>query len=223
MKIRFSVLCFFLIVVHQTAIGQSDDFGIWYGINATHPVSKKLDIIGTAMVRTIKNASKIEEAYLDGGISFNLNNYLSFAGSYRITRFLELDSDYHIRHKWFFDVRNNLPLGKVLISTRFRFQIQKKTYFKTDEDKLPGYYGRIRLKAAYKFNDFPLSPYLYIETFSTLFDNSDLIIYKVRYSGGLEYKIAKKHSVTTEYLFERSFLPGLSDKNIISVSYYLKF
>jgi hypothetical protein len=223
MKVRQLYFCIIIILFSQLVYSQSDDFGIWYGFNVDHSLSKKLELNALANIRTFDNASKIEEAFLEGGVSYKFNKYLSTAGSYRITENLEDDSEYHIRHKWFADVKGTLPLENFSFSARFMFQVQTKTFYENEADKIPDYHGRIKLKALYKIPEFPVNPYLSIESFFVLFENSERLIDKNRFTLGFEYKIAKKHAVEAEYIFERDFLPHISDIHIVAISYNLKF
>jgi long-subunit fatty acid transport protein len=222
-KGRIILLTLLVYLITRPVYGQNNDFGIWYGINIEHPVNKKLEVDVSAMLRTFNNCSKTEQAFLEGGISYKLNKYLSLGGAYRLTENLEDNNEFHIRHKWFADAKGTLPLEKFSFSARFRFQIQKKTYFKNDADKIPDYHSRIKLKGLYKSPKFPLNPYVCVEMFSPLFKNSDRLIDKNRFSAGFEYKISKKHSLEVEYIFQRDFLPHISDINILSISYNFKF
>src|SRR5450631_1539394 len=113
-RFRYSfILMLFLPLV---AFSQEKDFGIWYGISAEHKLSKKLEIDLASNIRTFENATKIEEAFIEGGASFNLNKYLSFAGSYRLTKSLENNNSYYLRHKYFIDLKGTLPVGDFTVS-----------------------------------------------------------------------------------------------------------
>ena len=68
-----------------SAFPQKDDFGIWYNINAEHKISKKIELDLDACLRTFKDASRIEEAFLEAGIAYKLNKYFSAGASYRFT------------------------------------------------------------------------------------------------------------------------------------------
>jgi hypothetical protein len=222
MKFKNFFIFIFIFICPQLSYSQSDDFGIWYGVNAEYSLNKKLDISISTMIRTFNNASKIEQGFLEGGVSYKFNKYLSAAGSYRISDNLEDDSEFHIRHKWFADVKGALPLKNFSFSARIRFQVQAKTYFKNEADRIPGYTGRIKVKAIYKIPDFPVNPYLSIEYFCPMFENADRLNGKSRYALGFDYKISKKHSVSAEYIFQRDYLPHISDINIIALSYNFK-
>jgi hypothetical protein len=213
------VLSLFTVVIYS----QEKDFGIWYGVTVKHEIAKKLDIEISAVVRTFESAKKIEQEFLEGGLDYTFNNYLSAAGSYRLTNNYEDDLKYHLQHKLFLDLKGSLKIADLSLTGRFRFQARYKTYFEDVDDKIPDYTARIRLKATYKTFSFPIDPYIYAETFLPLNDNTDRVIGKNRFGAGLEFSIGKRHSVEAEYLFQRDFLPNLLDENIISVNYSFKF
>ena len=214
-----------LIVIFSLSVavfGQDKDFGIWYGVSAEHKLSKKLEIDLSSDIRTFNKASKIEEAFLEGGISYNITKHLAIAGSYRLTDKIENNNSYYYQHKIFLDLKGNVPFGKFSFSGRLRFQTRTKTYIQEDKDKHPDYTGRIKIKAVYKTPVFPVNPYLYIESFCPMFSGKTFMIEKNRFAGGLQFSIAKHHSAEIEYIFQRDYLPHLSDINIISVNYIVK-
>jgi len=88
-----------------------------------------------------------------------------------------------------------------------------------ENDTHPDYTGRIKLKAVYKTPVFPLDPYIYVETFRPMFSDLSGTVGKNRFAAGVNLKIAKRHLVEAEYIFQ----PHISDINIISVNYNIKF
>ena len=212
----------FLIILPLVAYSQEKDFGIWYGVSAEHKLSGKLIIDLSADIRTFNNASKIEEAFLEGGVTYSINKYASIAGSYRLTDNIENNNSYYFQHKFFLDLKGNLPLGDFSFSGRLRFQTRTKTYFKDESEDHPDYTGRIKLKVVYKTPTFPVNPYLYYESFSPMFSDKTKTIEKERLGAGLDFSIAKHHSASIEYIFQRDFLPHLSDINVISITYNIK-
>lgn len=223
MKNKLLVICLLFLFISNLSHCQGDDFGIWYGINTEYSLSKKFDIKVSALTRTFNNASKIEQAYLEGGGSFKLNKYVSFAGAYRFTENIEDDSKYHPRHKWLADIKGDGDLGSFNFSGRFRFQKQTKTYFDNHKDEIPDYYGRIKFKTTFKTPSFPINPSISFETFCRMFEITKKRFDKHRFSVGMEYKIKKKQSIDVLYMFQRDYLPHLADMHIISVEYNLKF
>lgn len=216
-------MSFFVLSICKSGYSQNHDFGIWYGINSELAINKKLELDVSAMIRTFNNASKIEQAFIEAGLSYKFSKYISIAGSYRLTNSIEDDDLYHLRHKFMSDVKGSLPFKDFVFSARLRLQTQSRTYYEPGDDKTPDFTARIRLKCLYNIPKFPLNPYFAFESFSPLFVNFDKIFGKERLSAGFEYKIVKKHSIELEYIFERDYIPRISDISIISVSYNVKF
>jgi hypothetical protein len=220
-KRRSLSLVLFLFVL--TAFSQEKDFGIWYGASAEFRVVNRLEAEIITCFRTFDKAAKLEEAFLEGEISYKFNDYLAAAASYRITENIEDDDAYHIRHKWFVDVKGTLPLGDFKISGRAMFQQRYKTYIEDENDELPSSHGRFRLKAQYNFSTLPVDPYIYTEVFCPLFKDSDRVIDKKRAGAGIELNITAHHSFEVEYLFQRDYFPDLIDEHILSFAYKFKF
>ncbi len=223
MKIKNYLVLLFFLTATGILYGQDSDFGLWYELNAEKSLSKKFDLGISGVVRTFDNGSKIDQGYLEAGASYNLNKHLGFAILYRIGNYLDDDDLYHIRHKWFGDIKGFMPLRRFHFSARIRLQIMERTYVENPNDSKAEYDGRFKLKGLYNIRKIPVDPYVSFETFSPLFRRSDNFIDKSRSTFGLEYKINKKNIVDAEYIYERDNSPHLSVMHIISLSYTLKF
>lgn len=216
----------FFILLPLMVFAQEKDFGVWYGISSEISLSKKVELDISAKLRTFEDASRIEESFLEGGITFNFSKYLAATGSYRVTNNLEDDDSYYFMHKFFIDLKGKLPLEKFTFTGSFRFQTRSKTYIEDVDDEDLDYSGKFKIKAIYKTPTFPLNPYVYSEVFLPLFSGDSETsgtVGKVRYSAGVDLKITKVHSVELEYIYQRDYHPHLTDMNIVSVNYNLSF
>ncbi|MFZ0280693.1 MAG: DUF2490 domain-containing protein [Bacteroidales bacterium] len=223
MRIKKAVFLFILIGSGLAGYSQKKDFGIWYGVAAEHKLADKLELDLSGVLRTFKDASKIEEFFLEAGLTYKFNDYFSAGASYRITENIEDDDAFHIRHKWFVDAKGTLPAGDLTVTARARFQQRYKTYFEDEEDKIPDSHVRTRLKVHYDIPNFKINPYLAAELFLPAFADVEKTVDKYRLSIGADYSFAKKHTVELEYIFQRDYLPKLSDINLISLQYNFKF
>jgi hypothetical protein len=222
MTTKKSLLLVLMLCTASISFSQ-DDFGLWFEFATEHKLANKLELDLSADLRTYENASKIGEAFLEAGITYKFNKYLSAGASYRYTEFREDDDLLHPRHKWFATVTGKLPLGNFDISGRFKFQQRYKTYYEDEEDKKPDEHIRIKLKTLYNIPSFPINPYISTEMFIPIFNESNREVDKLRFMAGVEYKISKKHSIEAEYMFERDFFPHIGDINVISLNYEIKF
>lgn len=223
MMIRKTGLFVLFLLVAATVFAQGDDFGIWYGVSAEHKISHRLDASISADVRTFNKASKIDEAFLEGGLNYSLSKVFSVAANYRLTKALEDNNSYYLRHKVLIDFKGSFPVGRFDLSARLRFQSMVKNYVQDENDDKPQYTARVRLKALYRTPSFPLNPYLGYESFSPVFSDKTRTIEKNRFTVGTDIKLAKKQSVSVEYIFQRDFLPHISDINVISLNYNIRF
>ncbi len=139
-----------------------------------------------AVLRTFKDASKIEEFFLEAGLTYKFNDYFSAGASYRITENIEDDDAFHIRHKWFVDAKGTLPAGDLTVTARTRFQQRYKTYFEDEEDKIPDSHVRTRLKVHYDIPNFKINPYLAAELFLPAFADVEKTVDKYRLSIGAD-------------------------------------
>ncbi len=223
MMIKRFFLIAFCLLLPVAIFSQVSDFGIWYSVNAEIKLIKKIELDLSPNIRTFRDGSRIEEAFLDAGITYKVIKNVSLSTFYRITENLEDDNSYHPRHKLFFDIKGSCSPGDLSLSGRLRYQRRYKTYIQDNEDKIPDSHARIKLKAQYDIPAFKFNPFISTELFFPLFKDVGMTINKKRFMAGFDYSFSKKHSFEAGYLFQRDYFPGLSDKHIISINYNLKF
>jgi hypothetical protein len=214
---------FLFILISGISYSQDDDFGLWFGVSAKHEILKKLDAEISGCLRTFNNSAQIEQSFIEGGVQYSYNKYISLSGSYRLVSSLEDDSKYYFRHKLFLDLKATLPSGNFSFSGRARIQRTTKTYIENEEDMISRYYGRLKLKAAYNIPSLPLKPYFYFEPFLPLSSDSGFEVSKYRLSAGAELQITGKTSLEAEYIYQRDYKPDISVAHIISINYKIKF
>lgn len=225
----FKKSAFFILFLGSVSVGysQKPDFGIWYNITAEHKLFKKFKVELSGSIRTIDNASKIREDFVEGQLSYKIIKPLTIGGGYRPEYRLDKDDTYHWRHVWFAEVKGTLPIGRLALQGRFRFEDRYKTYFLDRNDEVPVAHGRYKLRALYKTRKFPVNPYIEAEFFSPMFrkaiQNPESSISKKRYTCGLNYSFVKKQEVEVEYIYQVDYFPHLTKINLLSLNYIIKF
>jgi hypothetical protein len=223
MMIKKTLLLIPLLSLAVITFSQDNDFGLWFEFDARHELVQKLDLEFSGALRTINNSTQIQELFLEGGLQYNVNRYVSLSGSYRLTSGIEDDSEYYFRHKYFMDIKGTLPVRKFSFSLRAKIQSTTKTYIEDEEDLLSKYYFRLKFKGTYDLSAFPLKPYVYYESFIPVFSDTGYRVDRHRISAGAELRISRKSSVDLGYIFQRDYQPHLSDENIVSFNYKIKF
>ena len=222
MNKRLLLLLYFCLF-SAFALAQKDDFGIWYNVKAKTGLANKLDLGITGSIRTFNKASDINQAFIDWGLDYKLFKYLSTSVSYRIIFNREEDTHYYLRHKLYLELKTSLPVKNFTFSAGMRFQHTTRTYYANDEDKVSRYYGRLKFKAAYDSPVFFINPYITTAIYIPMFSGSGQVPGKMRYSAGLDIKISRKSNFEVEYIFQRDYIPDLSDISILSLGYAFKF
>ena len=90
-----AVLLLCLTLPAITVLSQEKDFGIWYEIEAEKKIVKNLELRLSTALRTFRDASKAEEYFIECGLNYKLNKYLSLAGYYRLIKNIEEDDKYY--------------------------------------------------------------------------------------------------------------------------------
>jgi len=222
MNKKVYILFLFLLIIPVSAHGQTKDFAIWLGADVQHKLTKKLDLEFSGNFRTFNKSSQIDQEFIEGGLKFNINKNNSVAGSYRFINTLEKDDIYHIRHKFFLDLKTSVPYRNLNFSARLRIQRSSRTYIKDPEDEIPKYQSRLKFKTDYDFASFPLDPYAYAEVFLPIEKNKGFEIAKSRISAGAKLTISRRSSIDFEYIYQKDKRPDLINTGILSINYSLK-
>jgi len=202
--------------------GQKSDFGLWYEVSAERELVKGLRIEAETSLRTDNNASRAESWYFEPGLRYKFNKYFAAGIYYRFIEQVENDDRFHPRHRWFVQMKGDLPVSRITFSARYRLQQQFKTYFSDPEDEIPVWSHRLRMELDYDVRSLPLTPYINAEIYNQVFAGNDIKFEKMRYMAGVEYTIAKRHTVGIEYVYQDSKVSKPAWVNAVSLNYAVK-
>ncbi len=223
MMIRRAVYIILCLLMPAVLYGQKTDYGIWYEVKADKKIWKDLRFDLEASVRTDQNAARVETIYLEPGLRYKVNDYLAAGVYYRFIEQLEKDDQFHVRHRWFLQVRGTAPsVYRFTIAARYRIQQQFKTYVEDPDDEVPGWYHRVRFELDYDIKGIPLKPYVNVEMHSQIFNPNEYTIDKWRSMIGVEYTLNKKHTFGLEYIYNDSRVTKPAYMNIVGVTYSVK-
>ncbi len=190
------------------------------------------------------NGFKMDSYILEGGLSYKLHKYLSFAGFYRFEE--EYKADYRrkldangekIKPKQYeyvyshnslnrlaFDIKSGFNINRIGI--QFRIRYTKGLYNNNDASEF-----RYRAKVDYDIKGSKILPYATVEFFhdkSIFSTDRDSIsggfksIDKIRYTGGFSYKINKNNDLTLFYRIQDNRIKD-ETINILGLGYSLDF
>lgn len=253
---------------------KASDFGVWTGLGATKKVgmfSFTLDG-GFRSQNNLKSVDRwnvgfgVEykpSAYFSVATSYDfLYNYKCESKEAKYDTWIEKDDDgneytekeykgynvkkpyWRCKNRWNFDLTGKLPIGRLTLSLRERYQFTRANSVKSLVDKyrvnsagdVPEYKKtdvklrsanndsrlRSRLMADYDIRHCPLSPYAYIEIANNLC--SGMQLEKTRVGVGTEIKINKQNKLDVGYVYQDSRDDDFSgSEHVIDISYKYKF
>lgn len=233
------------------AQAQSDDFGMWYSAGATKKLSKKWSVGAEGEFRTRNNTKTADRWTFGVSGTYKLTSWLKASAGYTFlynNNLEKLTYKYDRPNKWtpsYWGGRHRVTVGiagdvdwnRLNISLRERWQYtyrpeasDKKYNFLYTHDEVDGYVlepvssknqhiWRNRLMLKYNIAKSKFEPFANVETFV---GKSGLT--KVRYQGGVEYKIQKKHILSLTYRFQDVHDDDdESDIHMIGLGYEYKF
>src|SRR5512145_2961088 len=137
---RKIILIFSTLLISLNLTAQ-DKNGIWYEADASMKIIKKLKADVAGSVRTDENGSHLYSYWVQGGLKYKVNDYFSAGVYYRLIERIEDKDDpgLYSRHRFFVDLKGELPVSRFTLSARYRFQRQTRMYIENPEDEVPGY------------------------------------------------------------------------------------
>lgn len=233
----------------------SDDVCVFTSIAVEKKLSKRFDIGLEAEIRSRDNASQFDRISLSPTLDYKVMKHLKFTvggmyfynnnatknrfrsdGSLKWTR----QSYWQPRYRGYASVTGDVNLGRFNIALRERYQLTyrqkytaKRDYFMRDgkynytkndvRDSKTSQVLRSRLTVSYDISHSPLEPFVSVEVTN---DIDGFAIDKIRYTGGVDWKVNKKNTVGLEYMYQDMRADdGEDDANshIIALSYKYKF
>lgn len=223
-KAKQYILTILVLSMSLLATAQDQDFGTWWSIGGSHKLMKKTDIDVEGSLRTDNNSTHLKSTLLATGISYSLTKKISTSVNYRFN----LQDDYKkgsiLEHRFSGEIKGKLPLGYFDFSARGRYQYETLSTIRKESDKIPEEYLRVKLEASYDWPSSPLSPYISMEYFYPLTNERvNISIDKKRIQTGISFKKSKKASIDVGFLYQRGYLPSISEFFATTVSYKYDF
>lgn len=178
----------------------------------------------------------LDRSYTSAGISYKITDWLKAGVEYTaIGVHKELEVGYEVynyvdwRHRVSADLTGTVKIGRLKLSLRERVQGTHKTAEKNNfQQPQTEWVLRSRLKAAYKFRNVPLEPYVFLEPrllfngakwseegvtedfkSATFLGHKDVYFSRIRSAAGVEWKLNSRNSFDFYVLYDY-----LTDKEI---------
>ncbi len=207
MKAKFKIvlLLLFIQLFINALTAQNNDFEIWSGIGVKKKISDRISAVFTEEVRFNDNATSVDKFFSDIGILYKLTYKLKIGTYYRFIKTRELNANYHNQHRYYFDLIYTERKNRLKISNRLRFQSKYNNIYGDATGFVPSNYFRNKISAEYDIKNSKITPNLSVELYYKTTGKNKNQFNKVRFTGGLEYKLSKKSRVGVFYRIQNSF------------------
>ena len=197
------ILPFIFSIALFPVSGQVNDAGLWIDFTIKKKITKRLDAFLTEEIRLNENITEAGTIYTEAGAEYEILNGFKAGVFYRFILRRRLDDSYSKSNRYYFDLSYGLPIKRVEIKYRFRFQQQYRDYNCSPEGHVPINY--IRQKIGFTVNTRTrFNPYMDGEVWYHL--NSPWSQFEqVRASTGIVTRITNHHFIDTGFIFQKEF------------------
>ena len=195
----FAVLILFFI----NSIAQINDAQMWTEVGVIKKINKKFRLELQQSVRLRQNVTQIDKYFTEFGVKYSLTKKMQFGASYRFEEEKRLEEYFSIRHRLSVDASYKQKINNLTLRLRTRFQAKFYDFHSSEAGSIPENHVRIRLKASYKFAEFPVTPSFAAEFYYATNGITKNSIDKYRFTLGGKYKINKRNTVALNYRLQK--------------------
>ena len=216
----FTVLILFFI----NSNAQVNDAQMWTDIGVIKKINKKFKIELQQSLRLRQNVTQVDKYFTDFGVKYSLNKKIQFGASYRFEEEKRLEEYFSIRHRASVDASYKQKINNLTLRLRTRFQAKYYDFHSSKAGSTPENHVRIRLKASYKFAEFPVTPNFATEFYYATKGVQKKNIDKYRFTLGGKYKINKRNTVALSYRLQKQInVSNPLDLHILILAYEYDF
>jgi len=200
---------FFTQIINAKTTKVYPDAGSWNTFNVDLVLNKKWTLVFTEELRFRENYSRLNLFYTNIGAEYKLNKYIRFGLIYRwINKFLD-DNSFSFRNRLMLDVNAKVPFkDNWAVSYRHRLQTEYRDFFVDENGKIAEWYSRNRVEFSYQINErlgAALGAEFRYQIYNRRFENSQGQWHRMRFQGGVDYKVNNNNKVGAYYLIQREF------------------
>lgn len=201
------------------------DAGLWSTFSLEYAFTSKFSGLFTQECRIRENISRLNLFYTELGVQYKVAKKIKAAFVYRWIDKLQDDNSYSFRHRLMLDLTFKHKFGKFTATYRNRTQVEEGDIYSSELGTLPEWYWRHKLGFKYDAEK-RYMPYASVELRYQIHDfsniESDNTWHRVRWVGGIDYKINNKNTVGSYYLIQHEWnVNSPQNQYVIGLEYSL--
>jgi hypothetical protein len=190
----------FLVLNTYFLRAQGQDAALWAGMEFDKTIVKKVTAHVKFQGRLNENFTHADYGFIDIGLSYKLNDYVRFTSAYVMnSKNSALGNNWRLRQQWYGNARFAYKWNNFSISNRNQLQ----TDLEDSRSSAGSWFYRNKTVVKYKLKD-SWQPYFSYEMYFRLGFRPlhEGLIYRKRYSFGVEYSFSKNTSLQMGYLIQ---------------------
>lgn len=210
LKTLTAVVLFFSFSFSGNTVMAQDTPGLgsWTTATLEYGLNKRWSGFVSEEFRLKEDFSRLNLFYTCVGFEYKITKNIKSSLAYRFTQKFKQDNFFSFRHRVQWDVTVKKGFGKFDLSYRHRLQSEVKDVYSSDIGRLPDWFSRSKFQVKYD-TDKPYTPYFSVELRYQIQDHqnpvSNLYWHRIRYQGGLDYKLNSRNNLGLYYLLQDEF------------------
>lgn len=204
----FHLLFLFLCIKGTIMAQTAPDAGLWTTATFECSLNSKFGFFVTEEMRLKENFSRLNLFYTNVGLEYKINKNLKTSLAYRTTQKFLPDNLFSFRHRLQWDVVTKTSPGNFELSYRHRLQTDVRNFYSSDKGSVPEWYSRSKFQVKYNISK-QWAPYFSVELRYQIFDprdpESDQVWHRIRYQGGIDFKLNSRNYLGVYYLIQNEF------------------
>lgn len=204
---------FLLLMIQSIIITAAKAQRTYLETEISSEVFKHFELTFSPQIR-FRDGFELKQYLFDAGVEYKINKHFSFGTSYRLGTNITTKGDKENFGRFAFDAKTKIKWK--LFEPRFRLRYSNENDDFGDDDDSKYNYFRYKLELGYNFPESGFKPYIsgeYFQNFTKSEQN------KMRFEGGLNYKINSHNTVGAYYRLNSS---GSNSFDVVGLSYKLK-
>ena len=193
---------FFLLLIPGELPGQQKDFQSWWEFSLDKRLSNGFELSGEIEQRFKNNSLQYDRSLVTVAGEYRINEYLDVATGFRAILDSNREMELNAKYRLHMDATGRYSLSGFDLSLRVRFQYGFEDLLDPLFLDVNNFVNRNRLKVAHHIFGTRLGWFGAVESWHLLNDQPNRLLYKMRYSAGVQYTLNFKSQINIRYILE---------------------
>jgi len=195
----------FVLLIPGTLLGQQKDFQSWWELEVNKGLKSGFNLSGELEQRFRNNSLQYDRTLVTLVGEYDVKDYLSVAAGLRALVVSDREMQLNPRYRVQMEATGRYAISAFNLSYRLRLQYGFDDLLYLGDVLMNNLGVRNRLKVAHHIFGTRLGWFVTIESWHHLYDPSNRLFYRMRYSAGAQYTLNFRSEISLRYILEAEF------------------